>query len=338
MTLNSKSSFIVARLAALSFTATLWSAAPALAQLNGENLLGDMGVKSGTQPEPGVYISNIYYRYKADSIRDGQGQPLNLDPSGNASQTINAAMPLGYWVTAKKILGANVGMMAVLPIAKGAMEAPGLAFSEKASVGLSDLYVQPLQLGWHFRQADAVVGVGLFVPTGRYTAGASNNLGKGMWSYEASAGGTLYLDKRRSFSLATTAYYETHSRKNGEVRVENVTLNNTRVGDILTLEGGIGKSFLHGAATIGAAYYAQWKVTSDDLGLSGPVPVLGGIPERHQVWGVGPEVTIPIATRSRLISLLNVRYLFEQGARLKTQGNTLMITNTIPLGGIKIAH
>jgi hypothetical protein len=28
-------------------------ASPAQAQLNGENLLGDMGMKSGTQPEPG---------------------------------------------------------------------------------------------------------------------------------------------------------------------------------------------------------------------------------------------------------------------------------------------
>lgn len=322
----------------LTLATLMVGALPARAQLNGENLLGDMGVKSGTQPAPGLYISNIYYRYEADSIRDGQGQAMNLDPSGDASQTINAAMPLVYYVTPKKVFGATFGMMAVLPFAKGAMEAPGLGFSEKASVGLSDLYVMPVQLGWHFSRADAVAGVGIFAPTGRYAAGASDNLGRGMWSYEASAGGTLYLDRNRSFSLATTAYYETHSNKEGAVRVQNVTLDNVRVGDLVTLEGGIGKSFLHGAATIGAAYYAQWKVTSDDLGLSSAVPALGGIPAHHRVWGVGPEVTIPIATKSRLLSLVNVRYLFEQGARLKTQGQTLMITNTIPVGGIRITR
>ena len=59
---------------------------------------------------------------------------------------------------------------------------------------------------------------------------------------------------------------------------------------------------------------------------------LGSIPE-HRVWAVGPDVTIPIGTRTRLISLVNVRYLFEQGARMKTQGNTLVITTTIPMGG-----
>ena len=80
------------------------------------------------------------------------------------------------------------------------------------------------------------------------------------------------------------------------------------------------------------AYYAQWKTTSDDLGLSSTVPALSAIPERHRVFGIGPDVTIPIATKTRLISLVNVRYLWEQGARLKTQGQTLIITNTIPIG------
>jgi hypothetical protein len=311
-------------------------AAPAYAQLNGENLLGDMGVKSGTQPEPGIYVSSIYYRYRTGSLKDAKGRSVDADPTGDASQAINAAVPLVYYVMPRKVLGAHFATMAVVPIANGGLEAPGLGLSEKASLGLSDLYVMPAQLGWRFRRADAVAGAAFFAPTGRYSAGASDNLGKGMWSYEISAGGTLYLDRQRSVSLATTAYWETHSKKEGDLRVENVTLTNVKVGDLLTLEGGVGKSFLHGAASIGVAYYAQWKATSDDLGLSSPVPELSGIPEHHRVWGVGPDVTIPIATKTRLISLVNVRYLWEHGARLKTQGQTLIITNTIPVGGIKI--
>jgi hypothetical protein len=47
-------------------------------------------------------------------------------------------------------------------------------------------------------------------------------------------------------------------------------------------------------------------------------------------------VTIPIATKTRLLSLVNVRYMWEGGARLKTQGQTFIITNTIPVGGIRI--
>jgi hypothetical protein len=337
MNRNLKTMMMRARLlAALGMMMVLFHVAPAQAQLNGENLLGDMGVKSGTQPEPGLYVSSIYYRYFTDSIKDPNSKSLSLDPSGKANQTIHAAMPLVLYVTPKKVLGAHFGMMAVLPFASGSLEAPGLGLAEEAGKGLSDLYVMPAQLGWHFKRADAVAGVGFFAPTGRYSAGASDNLGKGMWSYEVSAGGTVYLDAQRSFSLSTTAFWETHGKKEGDVQVENVSIRNVKVGQLLTVEGGIGKSFLHGAASIGAAYYAQWKVTADEFEIAPGVMRLSSIPEKHRVWGIGPEVTIPIATKTKLISLVNVRYMWEQGARLKTQGQTFMITNTIPIGGIRI--
>jgi hypothetical protein len=79
------------------------------------------------------------------------------------------------------------------------------------------------------------------------------------------------------------------------------------------------------------AYYAQWKITRDDFGLPLPLPL-----DKHRVWGLGPDVTIPIATRSKLISLVNVRYLWEAGARLKTQGESLLITATFPVPSLTI--
>lgn len=315
---------------------SLMCAAPAFAQMNGENLLGDMGVKSGSQPEPGVYTGSIYYRYFTDSIFGPDGQKLVVDPTGGGgSQTINAAVPMVIYVSKKKVLGAHIGMMAVMPFASGSLEAPGLGLQEEASTGPSDAYVMPLQLGWHFKRADAVAGVAFFAPTGRHSAGASDNLGKGMWSTEVSGGGTLYLDNARSLSIAATGYWETHGDKNGSVTAGTMTVDNVKVGQLLTVEGGIGKSFLHGAASIGMAYYAQWKLTPDTMRVS-TSPDLVSLPDKHQVWGVGPEVTIPIATKSRLISLVNVRYLWETGARLKTQGTSFLVTSTFPVGGIKI--
>jgi hypothetical protein len=311
-------------------------AAPAYAQLNGENLLGDMGVKSGTQPHPGFYVANIYYRYFTDSIKGPDGEPVLFDPTRAGSQTIHAATPLVIYVSPKKFIGAHYGMMAVMPFASGSLEAPGLDLSEKASTGPSDLYVMPVQLGWHLKRADAIAGVAFFAPTGRHAAGASDNLGKGMWSYEVSGGTTVYLDKQRTFSVATTASWETHSKKEGEVRIEDVTVRDVKVGQLVTLEGGVGKSFLHGTASLGVAYYGQWKVSSDEMAFSVPFPHLADSVERHRVWGVGPDVTIPIATKTRIISFVNVRYLWETGARVKTQGQSLLVTSTFPVGGIKI--
>ncbi|HSL22659.1 MAG TPA: transporter [Vicinamibacterales bacterium] len=319
-----------------TLVAAACSVAPAYAQLNGENLLGDMGVKSGTQPEPGVYVAHIYYRYYTDSIRGPAGDPIVLDPTGAGSQTIHAAVPLVIYVSRKTFLGANYSAMTVMPFANGSLEAPGLGLSEHASTGPSDLYVMPVQLGWHLKRADAVAGFAFFAPTGRHAAGASDNVGKGMWSYEVSAGTTVYLDKQRTWSLATAGFWETHSKKEGELRIQNLAISDVKVGQLFTLEGGVGKSFLHGAAGVGLAYYAQWKVTSDEMRFSAPVPSVPLPQDRHRVWGLGPDVTIPIATKKRLISLLNVRYLWERGARIKTQGGSLLVTSTFPIGGIPI--
>ena len=123
--------------------AVTMSAAPAFAQFNGENLLGDVGIKSGTQPEPGLYLGNVYYRYRTETIRGKNGNKLTFDPTGEGSQTIQAAMPLVTYVTKWKLLGANVGMMAVMPFANGALEAPGLGIREEASTGASDAYIVP---------------------------------------------------------------------------------------------------------------------------------------------------------------------------------------------------
>ena len=83
-------------------SALLCTAAPAHAQLNGENLLGDMGVKSGSQAAPGWYLSNVYYRYRTDTIRDGHGNQVTFDPNQRGSQSINAVIPLVTYVSSTR--------------------------------------------------------------------------------------------------------------------------------------------------------------------------------------------------------------------------------------------
>ena len=163
-------------------------ATPALAQLNGENLLGDFGVKSGSQPAPGIYTGFLYYRYKAKTIKDKNGDDLTLDPEQPGSQTLNAFVPMFIYVSETKLLGGNYGMMAVVPVANGGLEAPGFGFESDIDTGFGDLYVMPFQLGWQKPRADIVTAFALFAPTGRYEAGGDDNVGKGMWSYECSAG------------------------------------------------------------------------------------------------------------------------------------------------------
>ena len=93
------------------------------------------------------------------------------------------------------------------------------------------------------------------MPTGRYERGGEN-IGKGMWAYEPFLGTTVFFDEKRTTSFATTAFWEFHGEKKDT---------DTRVGQLLTLQGGLGKSFLGGGLVVGAAYYAQWKLTEDGL-------------------------------------------------------------------------
>jgi hypothetical protein len=178
--------------------------------------------------------------------------------------------------------------------------------------------VQPINLGWHFARADAMVGYGLYVPIGRYEDGASNNTGLGMWGHEVLAGTTIYLDAARAWHAATLASLDVHSKKKDS---------DVKVGTILNLEGGFGRDFLKGAASVGLAYYATFKLSDDDLQGLADVVIRG----RNRVGALGPEVTVPIAARRTLYGFATVRYQWEFGARTTTEGGAWNVLVTFLL-------
>ncbi len=304
---------------------TCWTLT-AHAQFNGHNGLGDYGLRSASQPDPGFYASAYYYHYGSDKIRNQNGDLVTLSPTERGSIAVNALAGFFYYVSDAKILGANYGAIAAVPFANATLAVPILGFEEPAGVGLGDVYVVPINLGWHTTRADFAAGVGVFVPTGRYDVDANDNIGLGMWSFELYGGATVYFDEAKSWHVATTAFYETHTDKKDT---------DIRVGDLLSLEGGFGKSFLEGALSVGAAYYAQWKISSDNLGL-GVQPPGGPLIGKHRVFAAGPEVTVPIPIGNKLIAFITARYFWEFGAKTKSEGNALAIMATFPIPSIPI--
>ncbi len=315
------------KISAMVFAASVWLmlimlSSPASAQLLGHNLLGDFGLTSGTQPGPGTYFSALYYRYEGDTIRDKDGNALGL----NRGELDVNGYALGLWhVTDRKIFGGNYSFSIWPSATDNALEAPILGLAQSTDLGFGDLYVQPINLGWHKDRADYIAGIGVYAPTGRYEDSAPDNVGLGMWSFELFAGTTIYLDSERTWNFATTAFYETHTEKEGS---------DVNVGDILTLEGGLGKSFKGGLINVGLAYYAQWKITEDDFGSEG-LP-LGVSPGRHRGYSVGPEITIPIASKSKLYGFFNARYLWESGVRTSVEGESLVLTLTVPIPSVPL--
>lgn len=176
--------------------------------------------------------------------------------------------------------------------------------------GFGDLYFSPLQLGWNFKHADVLATYGLYAPTGRYTAGATDNTGLGMWTNELGLGTTVYFDEEKLWHMSATALYEFHTQKQG--------LDQT-VGGIMTVEGGLGRDFLKHYAHAGAAYYGQWKVSAD-TGTAVP-PLVAGI--KGSMVGFGPELDMPVC---KCPLLMTFRYFFDVSTRNATKGDSLLFS------------
>lgn len=283
------------------------------AQLKGHYIPGFAGLGSGSQAPAGLTLFLPVYFYTTSTLKDDNGDDLGAQPS------IGAAYfgPGVAWVTNLKLLGANLGGSALpLNFIKSRIEGPSL--DVPGSFSFTDLFLQPVQLGWHKARADFVVSYGVFMPTGKWTLGGSDNSGMGMWSHDLQAGTTLRLDNRQAWTFSALMTYELHSHK------ENTDI---KVGDILTVEGGLGKTFykkVEGTpvpqiSNLGLVYYGQFKVTGD----SGPFGTNALADNKDQVFGVGLEGNIYLP-KPRL--LFGLRVEPEFGARTRTQGVTVVFT------------
>jgi hypothetical protein len=286
------------------------SASPGVvsAQLNIPAVRGDNGLKAGSQPGPGVYVTGLVYFYNSNEVVDANGTHFN-------GVIINQALPAAAltYVAKKKILGGHYAATAVLPLLNVAIDTPLSA--SKTGLGYSDTYVQPLQLGWQKKRFDALVGYGVFIPTGRFTPGGSDNHGLGMWSHEFSAGTTVYLDKKKQWHAATNAYYNIQSHTRGT---------NRKAGNVLSLEGGVGRTFCTGLCNVGVDYYTQWKVTDDTLPA-----VPANFINKHRYYGIGPEINGVIPINAKTLAVFKVAYFRELGNRVATQGQSIIMSVTL---------
>ena len=292
------------------------------AQLNGHNLRGDYGLMAGTQPPPGIWVGLLYPNIDVDKLRDRNGD----ERPGKPDLDYHAIAPWLWWVSQTKILGGNYSIFVAPSWANSALEAPVLGVDSTTGVGFGDLYVQPFVLGWHKERVDYLAGLGVNAPTGRYEVDGEDNTGLGMWTYEAFGGATFYLNRAKTWNLAAAAFYATHSSKEGS---------NQKVGDLVTIEGGLGRTFQQGSIIVGLVYFGQWKVSDDDLGLAftppddSPIdlPDLG----RHKILGAGPEVTLPLASKKTYFGSVTLRYFWDFGVESNAESQTFILNLSVPV-------
>ena len=285
---------------------------------------GQYGLNAGIMPPPGFTYANITINYNAGAFNGPNGNAIPVTGTYNVWAVEN----ISFWVADQKVLGGNLGGYFLFPTpATGSLVAditnpnfPNLSASA-GGAGLADFFLQPFNLGWHLNRADLQVMDGLMLPTGRYSPGATNNVGTGYFGNHFQTGTTYYITKNKGTSANLFTNWEVHGARQGT--------NNTskKPGQAFTAEWGLGqvlplKKDQSQLLQLGGIGYDQWQIT-DNVGSVplGPLIVDARTLPYYSVHAAGGEI-VYIAPARNLS--LNFKYEHEYSAHFHTLGNTIV--------------
>ena len=189
-------------------------------------------------------------------------------------------------------------------------------------LGLHRHVRRPAYLGWHTPRADFVAGYGFYAPTGRYEAGANDNVGLGMWSHEIQGGVTAFLDageesERGDDSVLRDPLEEEGSGSEGRQPPD--------------ARGRRGLQRAQASAARSASATTRRTKSHDDSGRDIPELLLRALNlrDKNRIFGIGPDVTMGLFQRGTTAGLVNVRYLWDSAAKSSFEGSTFWISFTI---------
>lgn len=267
---------------------------------------GVEGVMAATLPPEGFYwrMYNVYYQ--ADKLKTNDRR-TNKDFSADVYALVNRFI----WTTPVKVLGANLTMDLIIPLLYSdiRLDAPSPFGFSRNKFGVGDILVEPAVLHWHGARWDTALGVGIYLPTGEFRASNPASPGKGFSTAMLSAGGTVYFDAAKTWSLSVLGRFEEHL---GEQRDTNVT-----PGRDMHFEWGLGKAFGTTGFYAGIAGYNQWQL-NEDKGRNAS-------PGLEQANAVGPEIGYTYAPWGFSVTL---RSLWEYENKNTTQGNITSLVFT----------
>jgi len=308
-------------------------ALPSLAQQKGQWVPGQFGLNAGVIPDPGITYANLAVNYSADRLNNSNGDQILKNVSGTYS--FWADENILYYVPEHKFLGGYFMPYIAINYATGSLVADlppllpgstsGISLSAGGS-GLADTYVQPVNMGWHLKRADFNAGYSFTAPTGRYTAGASNNVGSGYWGNDITSGTTFYITKNKGTSANLATDWEIHGQKTVASPVRG-QLSKITPGQAFTAEWGLGqvlplKKDMSQLAQLGLVGYDQWQVTSNGGNyLIAGIPVAASRVPYYSVHGIGVQANYILPKKD---FVLFFKYYDEYSAKARVQGRTFV--------------
>jgi hypothetical protein len=290
--------------------ACMWITIPSHAQNRGVYPLGMSAINSGVLPESTFTYSNQFLLYTRDQAKDNEGKTLPVTGKHSVILDMNTIT----WVSEERILGARYSASASLPLSKNDLTSD-LQGNLSGGSGFADSYYLPVILGWSWTRAVVRVMYGFLAPTGRFSAGANDNVGSGYWTHTLSTGQTFYLTGSKRLSLSAFQMYEFHTVQEGT---------GVHPGETFDLD----YSLLYSLASTrrfqlqaGPAGYEQRQTTAK----TGPGINLAASEERYAINGFGFAVLGVLPKRTSV----GLKYFKEFADRATFQGYSLQVVASV---------
>jgi len=293
------------------------------AQQKGQYVPGQYGLNAGVaiMPPPGFTFANLDFNYSANALKDSRGSAIPVKGTYSFWSVEN----IFIYVPESKILGGKFSSWAAVNWANGDVTADfqSAKFGINAGgVGLTDTWVQPFNLGWHFPRVDTWVGYAFVAPTGQFSPGSTSNNGSGYWGNNFASGTTFYVTKNKATQMNLATNWEFHGTK----RQTNII-----PGQAFTMEWGVGqiiplKKDLSRLAQVGVIGYDQWQVTANQ-GSTANFPF-------YSMHAIGLQTNF-IAPAKGFSAFF--KYLPEYLVKASTQGRTFVFGFTWTLHDPRLA-
>jgi hypothetical protein len=277
------------------------------AQVRGLYPAGMSATNSGVTPESGFTYSNVYIIYARSTKRGTKGEI-----TARGDQSVHMDMNSLIWVSKRTIAGgAKFSMIATIPVAKNSLTSD-TSGPISGGKGLADSFYQ-FVLGWQKKRVAFRTTYGFLAPTGRFKAGANDNVGSGYWTHTVSSGQTFFLTKNKATTLSAFQMYEVHTKQ----KVTDI-----HPGDAFSLDYSLMQSFPlseNANLQVGLAGYEQYQ-TTDKTGPS-ITPVQAKEHYKVNAIGFAANLTIP----KRRLSF-GVKYFKEFANKSTFQGYSFQLS------------
>jgi hypothetical protein len=252
-------------------------------QSRGVYPLGMTALGSGVTPDSGFTYANQLLFYSRDESKADDGSTLPVSGQNAVIMDMNSFV----WVSRRTFLGgAHYSAVATLPVAKNQLVSD-IHGQLSGGGGFADSYYLPLILGWNKDRASIRALVGFLAPTGRFTEGASDNVGSGYWTPTLSSGQTVQITRNNTITLSAFELYEWHTTQQGT---------GTKPGGTINLDYSLIKTFAFATGPtrlqVGLAGYEQRQTTAK----TGPAVSVDLSRERYAINALGFVTNIVLPT------------------------------------------